>query len=58
MIIFLLYFEDVDLCKRTKEIGYKVVVDLQTKIIHLGGKSLQLNSERKRYYYEAQDRYF
>lgn len=55
---FFLYFEDVDLCKRVKEIGCKVIVDLQTKIIHLGGKSLRLNSDRKGYYYEAQDRYF
>lgn len=55
---FFLYFEDVDLCKRTKELGYKVVVNLKTSLIHLGGKSLAKQSERKKYYYEAQDYYF
>ncbi|MFA6513917.1 MAG: glycosyltransferase family 2 protein [Patescibacteria group bacterium] len=55
---FFLYFEDVDICKRVKEAGYKIAVNLETEITHLGGKSLSLNSERKNYYYEAQDYYF
>ena len=55
---FFLYFEDVDLCKRAKQAGYQVMVDLTANLIHLGGKSLQLSQERKRYYYEAQDYYF
>jgi GT2 family glycosyltransferase len=55
---FFLYFEDVDICKRVKEERYETVVNLKTNITHLGGKSLSLNSERKKYYYEAQDYYF
>lgn len=55
---FFLYYEDVDLCKRVKKAGYKVVVNLESQITHLGGKSLALNKERKKYYYEAQDYYF
>ncbi len=55
---FFLYFEDIDICKRAKQEGYEVVVNLESEITHLGGKSINLNSERKKYYYRAQDYYF
>lgn len=55
---FFLYFEDVDLCYRAKKLAYEVVLNPRTNITHLGGKSLQLNKKRKRYYYQAQNYYF
>jgi N-acetylglucosaminyl-diphospho-decaprenol L-rhamnosyltransferase len=55
---FFLYFEDVDLCKRVKNKGYKVIVDNRTSIIHLGGKSIEQRQTRKKYYYVSQDYYF
>ena len=55
---FFLYFEDVDICRLVKKNGYKIVVNLESEITHLGGKSLAINSERKKYYYEAQNYYF
>lgn len=45
---FFLYFEDVDLCFRASKLGYKVKVDRNSKVIHLGGKSLKDNRQRKR----------
>lgn len=55
---FFLYFEDVDICKRAQEYNYQTAVSQQTSLIHLGGKSLTLNSQRKKYYYHAQNYYF
>src|SRR5680860_1702235 len=55
---FFLYFEDVDLCKRIKNKGYKVIVDNTTSITHLGGKSIEQHVTRKKYYYTSQDYYF
>ena len=36
-----LYFEDVDLCFRIKKLGYQLMVDPHSRVIHLGGKSLE-----------------
>jgi len=38
---FFMYFEDVDLCKRVKDLGLKVVYYPQTTVIHLLGGSAQ-----------------
>lgn len=35
------YFEDVDLSYRLKKLGYKLFMDPEAKIIHLGGRSTQ-----------------
>ncbi|NCN21946.1 glycosyltransferase family 2 protein [Candidatus Falkowbacteria bacterium] len=55
---FFLYFEDVDLCFRASKLGYKVKVDRNSKVIHLGGRSLKDNRQRKNSYYKSQDYYF
>lgn len=55
---FFLYYEDVDICKRIKEVGYKVAIDTKSSLVHLGGASLGLNRKRKEYYYASQDYYF
>lgn len=55
---FFMYFEDIDLCKRVKDLGYKVMVFPKIAVIHLGGKSLNKFSKRKEYYYKSQDYYY
>ena len=52
-----LYYEDVDLCKRMRNAGYKNVVIPEPKIIHLEGQSSKnflkktKNSVKGKYYY-------
>jgi len=53
-----MYFEDVDLCLRTKSLGFKVYVFSQAKIAHFGGKSLKENKERKKIYFQSQDYFY
>ncbi|MFA4834328.1 MAG: glycosyltransferase family 2 protein [Patescibacteria group bacterium] len=55
---FFMYFEDIDLCKRTKDINYKVAVLPSETVIHLGGQSLRDNKTRKKYYYLSQDYFY
>lgn len=55
---FFMYFEDDDLCKRLARAGYKNAVYTKAKIIHLEGKSIAQNKNRKRIYYKSQDYYW
>lgn len=43
---FFLYFEEVDLCKRIKEAGYKIVYWPDIRVIHIGGGSTSFFSEK------------
>lgn len=36
---YFMYYEEVDLCRRLKTSGYRVVYYPESKLIHLGGKS-------------------
>lgn len=55
---FFMYLEDDDLCKRLVDAGYKNAVLSTAKIIHLEGKSISKNKDRKRIYYRSQDLYW
>lgn len=55
---FFLYFEDVDICKRASDIGYRCHLDKNTNITHLSGQSLNKNRKRKLIYYKSQNYYF
>jgi len=55
---FFMYFEDRDLCYRTKDLGYKIVVNDEIQIIHFGGKTPIFNKDRKKIYYKAQNYYW
>ncbi|MDD2646404.1 MAG: glycosyltransferase family 2 protein [Patescibacteria group bacterium] len=55
---FFMYFEDRDLCRRVKNLGYKIIVLITTKIIHLGGQSLTSDKKRKTLYYQSQNYYW
>ena len=54
---FFMYFEDVDLCRRMRLFGKRIVREPKAKIVHFGGGSLKSDFKRKKLYYESQDRY-
>jgi GT2 family glycosyltransferase len=55
---FFMYFEDIDLCKRARLAGYKVLYFPDFAVKHLGGKSFLDKKEQKSYYRKSQRRYF
>lgn len=55
---FFIYYEDIDICKNLKRNSYKVAVCGHSKIIHLGGKSLDSQTEKSDFFYKSQDYYF
>ncbi|MDD5290571.1 MAG: glycosyltransferase family 2 protein [Patescibacteria group bacterium] len=55
---FFMYFEDIDLCKRAKNFGFKTVVLSSARLIHLGGKSVKISVDRKKMYYDSQGYFF
>lgn len=56
---FFMYFEDMDLCKRVRNIGQKVVYYPQFRVQHKNGESYSKNKkQQKKDYYKAQEYYF
>lgn len=55
---FFMYFEDIDLCRRAKELGKKVIYFPEVKVKHWGGKSNSNKNKQKKEYYKSQDYYF
>lgn len=55
---FFLYFEDIDLCKRARNLDHKVIYFPELIIKHFSGKSFDSKKEQKKYYYSSQDYYF
>ncbi|MBD3413592.1 MAG: glycosyltransferase [Candidatus Aminicenantes bacterium] len=55
---FFLYFEDIDLCMRIKEQGWRLVYFPAAKIFHRGGASTELNKLDSRYHYRKSQIYF
>jgi len=53
-----MYFEDVDLCKRIRNIGKKIIFLPHIWILHIGGQSKSSTKEQKIQYYKSQDYYF
>lgn len=56
---FFFYFEDMDLCARVRELGYKVVYYPGILVKHLGGSSFKGSVKvKKDWYYRSQDYFF
>ena len=55
---FFMYFEDVDLCKRIRNAGKKIILLSHVRVLHLGGQSKSSAKEQKVQYYQSQDYYF
>lgn len=53
-----MYFEDVDLCKRIRNVGKKIIFLPHIKLLHIGGQSKSNIKEQKIQYYQSQDYYF
>jgi N-acetylglucosaminyl-diphospho-decaprenol L-rhamnosyltransferase len=57
---FFLYFEEVDLCRRARSSGWKVLYEPRVRVVHLEGQTTGLSrtKARPRYWYESRRRYF
>lgn len=55
---FFLYFEDVDLCKKVRNLGFSIVRHSDYIITHLGGKSKHSTILQKKQFYISQKKYF
>lgn len=54
---FFMYFEDVDLCKRARQAGYKILYHPDFRIKHWGGRSFFDKKKQKMHYYKSQLKY-
>lgn len=55
---FFMYFEDDDLCKRTRKKGYKVTYFPDFSVRHFGGKSFSSKFKQKKLFYKSMFYYF
>jgi len=61
---YFMYFEDIDLCRRIREAGWRVDCSPAGRVVHLRGGSSSVKTDaskrqrRPRYYYAARSRYF
>ncbi len=57
---FFLYFEEIDLCRRARRAGWKVIYEPRARIVHLEGQTTGVTAgkPRPRYWYESRRRYF
>lgn len=53
-----MYYEDIDLCRRAKQLGFEILHFPGLVVRHLGGKSFNNKEEQKKHYYQSQDYYF
>jgi GT2 family glycosyltransferase len=55
---FFMYYEDIDLSKIVRGIGYEIATCPEAKIIHLVGQSIKRNRQRKMLYYQSQSYFY
>lgn len=61
---FFLYYEETDLCKRAKRLGYNTIYVPESKVLHVAGQSTKVterNAKRKRfpaYWYQSRSLYY
>lgn len=55
---FFLYFEESDLCRRVRNLGYKIYMDPTAPVIHLWGRSTKGISEMNKIFNQSRFLYF
>lgn len=55
---FFMYFEDMDICKRARQLGQLVLFHPRFQVLHHGGKSYPNQKKQKKDYYDSQEYYF
>ena len=57
---FYIWFEEVDFCKRTKDVGFKILYTPEVEIIHHGGQSFKqvLSYKKQKIFNKSLARYF
>lgn len=57
---FFLYFEEIDLCRRARGAGWRVIYEPRTRIVHLEGQTTGVRTAKSRpaYWYQSRRRYF
>jgi GT2 family glycosyltransferase len=54
---YFMFYEDTDLCRKLADAGLRVRFMPQSRVVHLWGRSIDSQRERKRLYYASQDIY-
>lgn len=55
---FFMYFEDIDLCKRFRQQGYKIFWTPDAKLYHVEGGAEKVYKNTKKRYYASQRKYY
>lgn len=55
---FFLFFEEADLCRRVKNLGYKIWINPRAKIVHLGAKSTRQSEKIEKIFSQSRFYYF
>lgn len=50
---FFIYFEDIDLCRRIRSLGFELIYDPAVKVLHYGGATTARRKWRNRLHYRA-----
>ena len=54
---FFMYFEDMDLCRRTRKTGLKVLFYPEFKVFHGSGESYEDERLQKKHYYDSMEKF-
>lgn len=55
---FFLYFEEIDLCKRVKEAGWRIFINPASEVIHFWGRCTPKNQEIRKIFCQSRFYYF
>lgn len=55
---FFMYFEESDLCKRVRDLGYKILYAPEISLIHIGGHSVAKSAQKMAEEYRRSQRYY
>lgn len=55
---FFLFFEETDLCRRVKKLGWQIFINPQAKVIHLWGRSTPKTKKTKNIFRQSRFYYF